>query len=237
MAILLHLIKHLPFFTEMPEETVAAVARVCVPRTFNKKEIVYLRGDVGGRVFLILTGEVELYLSSHGARIMIQVFREGDFFGDFSFANHPTPFPQEEYAQAAKETSVCVITTGDMMRLLERNAAFTMAFLITLRNRLHRAESKMKDLAIFEAPTRLLNELIRHAVSYGKEEGGFYDVGERLTHQKLADFSGLARETVTKTLGILEEQGFISHTPLGTLRLNIQKITKECVGCVGLASR
>lgn len=235
MAIATNSIKHLPFFKGMPENTLEAVSRACVPRTFNKKEIVYLRGDAGGRVFLILKGEVELYMASAGARIVIQVFREGDFFGDLSFINHPTPFPQEEYAQAGKETEVCVIMKDDMTRLLETNALFTMALLINLRNRLHHAESKIKDLAHSPAPTRLLNELIRHAASYGTEENGFYEVGGRFTHQQLADLSGLARETVTKTLGMLAEQGFISYTPLRTLRLNIKKITKECAGCVGMA--
>lgn len=229
-------IKHLPLFKEMPDHTLEAVARVCVPRTFNKKEIVYLRGGAGGRVFLIRKGEVELYLASRGARIAIQVFREGDFFGDLSFASHPTPFPQEEYAQTGKETEVCVIQTADMLRLLETNALFTMALLVNLRNRLYHAESKIRDLAISEAPTRVLNELIRHAVSHGKEEGGLYEVGGRQTHQQIADLTGLARETVTKTLGLLEEQGFIAYTPLRMLRLHIKKITEECVGCIGLLS-
>ena len=48
--------------------------------------------------------------------------------------------------------------------------------------------------------------------------------------------SGLARETVTKTLGVLALHGFISYTPDRYLRLNIKKIVDECAGCVQLAS-
>ncbi len=229
-------LKNLSVFKGMPEQTLEAVSRVCVPRTFGRQEIIYLRGDSGGRVFIVLKGEVELFMGSGGARIVIQVFREGDFFGDLSFVNHPTPFPQEEYAQATQETEVRVLMASDMARLLETNALFTMALLLNLRNRLHHAESKIKDLAISEAPTRLLNELIRYAASYGKEENGFYNIGGRLTHQHLADLSGLARETVTKTLGVLEEKGFIAHTPLKMISLNIRKMTKECAGCLDIAS-
>ncbi|PIQ69206.1 MAG: hypothetical protein COV91_00015 [Candidatus Taylorbacteria bacterium CG11_big_fil_rev_8_21_14_0_20_46_11] len=236
MTIIKESIKQLNFFKGMTESTLEAISRVCASCTFGKQEIIYLRGDSDGRVFLVLKGEVELFMGGRGARIVIQTFREGDFFGDLSFVNHPTPFPQEEYAQASKETEVCVLVKSDMLRLLETNPLFTMALLLNLRDRLHHAESKIKDLAISEAPTRLLNELIRYASSNGKEERGFYHIGSRLTHQHLADLSGLARETVTKTLALLFEKEFISLTPLKIISLNIQKITKDCAGCIDITS-
>jgi CRP/FNR family transcriptional regulator len=110
-----------------------------------------------------------------------------------------------------------------------------MAMLVALRARLHQAQSKIKDLAIASAATRLLNELIRYAASHGSLHSGFYEIEERLTHQFLAEMTGLARETVTKTLSDLKKQNFIAYTPERRLKLSVKKITEECVECVNLA--
>lgn len=234
MAINAQIIKALPFFRGLPENIAADIARVCVPRTVSSREIVYLRGGADKRVFLILSGGVELYHASPDNRIAVNVFKEGDFFGDLAFANHPMSFASEEQAQAVFETELCVMTTEDMMRALHKNPALALALLGLFRERLHQADSKIKDLAISSASTRILNELVRYATRRADAEGGFYEIREKLTHQLLSEMSGLARETVTKTLGMLEEHGFISYTPARHLRLNIKKIASDCAGCVQL---
>lgn len=234
MAIDTHIIKALPFFRELPESIAADLAKVCVPRTVSKREIVYLRGGADRRVFLILSGGVELYHAGPENRIAVNVFKEGDFFGDLAFVNHPMSFASEEQAQAIFETELGVMTTEDIRRSLEKNPVFAFALLGLMRERLHQAESKIKDLAISSVSTRLLNELVRYAVRRGEAEGGFYEIREKLTHQLLSEMSGMARETVTKTLNMLEEHGFISYTPERHLLLNIKKIVDECAGCVQL---
>lgn len=231
------IIRNLPFFRDLPDAVIEELSRSCVPRTFGKQEMIYLRGRAEGKVFLLLTGEVKLYLASAGQRIVVQIFKPGDFFGDLAFVNHPSDLPPEDYAQATQDSKLCVMSTKDVTRLLGTHASFAMTVLVALRNRLHRAQSKIKDLAISSAPTRLLNELIRYALSHGQERDGFYEIEQRLTHQLLADMSGLARETVTKTLGDLEKQGFISHTAKRRLRLNKHKIITECAECISLMSR
>ncbi|MBI4088127.1 Crp/Fnr family transcriptional regulator [Candidatus Kaiserbacteria bacterium] len=236
MAVSPNTIRGLSFFRDLPETVVEDVARVCVPRTVSAREIVYLRGGAEGRVFLVLSGGVELYHANPESRIAVAVFKEGDFFGDLAFANHPTPLANEEQAQAVFETELCVLTTKDVIHLLGRHAGFAMTLLVSLRERLHQAESKIKDLAISSASIRILNELTRYALRSGEERDGFFEIKERLTHQLLSEMSGLARETVTKTIGALVKHGFISYTPARNLRLNIKKIVDECAGCMQLAS-
>lgn len=236
MAINAQIIKALPFFRDLPEGIAIDLAAVCVPRTIPEREIIYLRGGANKRVFLILSGGVELYHASPDNRIAVNVFKEGDFFGDLTFVNHPMSFASEEQAQAVFETELCVMTTEDIMRSLEKNPALALALLGLFRERLHQAESKIKDLAISSASTRMLNELVRYVIRRADAKGGFYEIKEKLTHQLLSEMSGLARETVTKTLGALEGHGFISYTPERHLRLNIKKIVNECAGCVQLAS-
>src|SRR3989344_5712358 len=114
MAINTEIIKKLPFFRDLPDTIAEDIARVCVPRTVSAREIVYLRGGAERKVFLILSGGIELYHASPDNRIAVNVFKEGDFFGDLGFVNHPMSFLSEEQAQAVFETELCVLTTEDM---------------------------------------------------------------------------------------------------------------------------
>lgn len=226
-------LKNFPLFANLPEEALVEFGRLC--RSFGKNEMIYLRGQTDGRVFLLLAGEVRLYRSQAGEKVVIQVLRPGELFGDTSFIGHPSSLLSENYAQAVQPSEVCIIMANDLSKLLARFPALAMILLVSLRDRLHQMESKIKDLALSSAQTRIINELIRYASGHGKESAGFYEIEARLTHQQLGEMTGLTRETVTKTLNFLQEQGFISYTPERMLRLHRDKILNDCLDCIQLA--
>ncbi|MBI4050302.1 MAG: Crp/Fnr family transcriptional regulator [Candidatus Doudnabacteria bacterium] len=197
--------------------------------------MIYFPGDKNGRVYLALSGQVRLYRSQGGEKVVIQVLGPGDFFGDLSFVKDAAILPSENYAQATQPTKACVIMADDLNRLLQKFPVLAMVMLVTLRNRLHQTESKIKDLALSSAQTRVINELIRYAALHGRDSDGVYEIGDRLTHQALAEMTGLTRETVTKTLNFLEAEGFVSYQAGRVLRLNRNKILNDCMDCIQLA--
>lgn len=229
-------ISSLPVFQGLPLEAIQAFGRSCIDRAFGKGEMIYFPRGEGGRVFLLLSGEVRLYRSAEGRKVVLQVLKPGGFFGDLSFAHDPYPLEAENYTQAVADSKVCVISTDDLKRLLDKHSGFGMVLLTAMRDRLHQAESKIKDLALLPAETRIINELIRHSVRHGKLAGDFYEIEERLTHQALSEMVGVTRETVTKTLQLLEKSGFIQYTPGKFILLNKNKVMNECAVCLRLAS-
>lgn len=234
-AMQLEALKNFPLFQNLPAEALAEFSRLCVERAFGKNEMIYFKGETQGRTFFLISGEVRLYRSQAGEKVVIQVLNSGEIFGDFSFVGHPSALLSENYAQTTQSAKVCVVMSSDLAKLLARFPVLAMVMLVTLRNRLHQTESKIKDLALSTARTRIINELIRYAASHGKEDGEFYQIEDKLTHQQLGEMTGLTRETVTKTLNFLEKEGFISYMSDRTLRLNKNKILKDCLDCIQLA--
>ncbi|MBI4224040.1 MAG: Crp/Fnr family transcriptional regulator, partial [Deltaproteobacteria bacterium] len=147
----LEVLKNFPLFQNLPQEALVEFARLCVDRSFEKNEMIYLRGETEGRTFFLISGEVRLYRSSAGEKVVIQVLRPGEIFGDFSFVGHPSDLLSENYAQTTHPTKVCVIMSSDLGKLLARFPVLAMVMLVTLRNRLHQTESKIKDLALSTA--------------------------------------------------------------------------------------
>lgn len=230
-------LKGLAVFAGLPEEAVRDFANMCVPRTFAKGEIIYLPGDEQGKSYLLLSGEVKLYRSSEGKKIVIQVLKSGDFFGDLSFAHGPSSLFMENFAKAVTRSEVCTLSIDDLSRLLSRQPSFTMVLLLAVRDRLHQAESKIRDLAVSSAQVRLINELIRHSIRHGKDTGGFLELEDRLTHQELAEMIGVTRETVTKTLQTLQADGFLEYMPGRLIRINKNMVMNKCVQCLRLETK
>lgn len=227
-------LKNLSVFREMPEQALQELERNCIAREFNGGEMIYFRGGEESKTYLILSGEVRLYRSAEGRKIVIQVLKNGDFFGDLSFTGPVHNLPADNFAQAEQTTRVCVVSTSDLNALLKKYPEFAMVLLITLRDRLHQAESKIKDMALVRVETRLLNELIRHTIKHGKILEGFMEIEEKLTHQQLADMTGVSRETVTKSLNELIRSGMIEYGEGRLIRLNQEKILNNCLHCIKL---
>lgn len=227
-------LKSLPVFQGMSEQALQELQRNCIVREFNAGEMIYFRGGEESKTYLIVSGEVKLYRSADGRKIVIQVLKSGDFFGDLSFTGAAHSLPADNFAQADQITAACIISAEDLNSLLKKYPEFAMVLLVTLRNRLHQAESKIKDMALVRVETRLLNELIRHAYNHGRILDGFLEIEEKLTHQQLADMTGVSRETVTKSLNELIQSGMIEYGEGRLIRLNQEKILNNCLYCIKL---
>lgn len=224
-------LKTLPHFSDFSEETRKRIAFSCVPRTFDKNQNIYFSGQEKGRFYILLSGEVEIYQTGEGKRVVIQILNPGDFFGDLSFTDHDAPVAGS-HARAKMSASVCSMSAAELQSILHSSASFAILLLTTLRDRLHQAENKIKDLAVSSAETRVINELLRYIIRHGKDTGAYWQIEKKLTHQTLADMTGIARETTTKVLGILEKEGVISWSDKGLLRLHRENILRVCPQCL-----
>lgn len=231
MSIRESVLRSLPHFADFPAEATSAIAETCVPRAFGRNEIIYMPDQEKGKAYVLVSGEVEIYQAGGGKRVVIHVLKAGDVFGDLAFTDH-AEIIQGSYAQARGAVRACVINSQDVKNLLVRYPVFAFLLLTSLRDRLHMAESKIKDLALSSAETRVINELVRYVVRHGAACGDFYQIEEQLTHQSLARMIGVARETATKVLGALERGGVISWSPAGHLRLHQKEVRQACPHCL-----
>ncbi len=229
-------LKTLPNFSDFPEETVRRIGAVCVPRTFDKDQSIYFSGQEKERFYILLSGEVEIYQTGEGKRVVIQILKPGDFFGDLSFTNHSAPLAGS-HARAKTAASVCSMSTAELKSILHSSVPFALLLLTTLRDRLHQAESKIKDLAVSSVETRVINELFRYIVRHGREDGAFWKIEKKLTHQFIADMTGIARETATKVLGVLEKAGALSWSDEGFLLLHRENIMRVCPQCLMMKAK
>ena len=86
------------------------------------------------------------------------------------------------------------------------------------------SDVRVRDLALLDIKSRLKHELTHMARTIGFDKGGYYVIREKVTHEDLASTIGASRETVTKAIHRLKDEGFVDHDKLNRLIIRIKKI-------------
>lgn len=183
-------------FKGVPVEEVESLMTCSREHDFKGKHLLYIPGDEMNHVFLVRTGEVTLYYIQDGKRVIVDVMGEGDLFGSFS----PDISKTLHFAEATSGTKLCKIQSADFLGLIRKYPETLLKTITMLSQRILTYEHK---LALCPAPARqkILFEVERYTTRAGH--------AVQLTHQKIAQMTGLNRVTVTRGIQELIQDGKI----------------------------
>ncbi len=75
-------LRQFPFFAQLNEEELTAVAAACKLRTLESKEWLFRAGDSGTSAFLVLSGRLAVLLRSGDRFEVLDTFAQGAIFGE-----------------------------------------------------------------------------------------------------------------------------------------------------------
>jgi len=198
-------LKHCELFERLaPEhlEQLESCARIC---RFPRKTLVYLPADLSDGVLLLAAGRVRICtLTDEGKQAILAFIEPGELFGELAILE---PGRREEYAETCEPSTVLLIPTDAMRRLVEEHLDISLGItkLIGLRRR--RVERRLKSLLFRSNRERLVPLLLELAEQYGQPTAEGVRLGIKLSHQDLANVIGSTRESVTIALGQLQADG------------------------------
>ncbi len=96
----------LPFFGDLPEEGFRHVLERIKTQHFDKGDFICKEGERGDSLFFINHGELVIYKYTikEKKEVLLNVLKEGDFFGEFSFFSH-----QRRSASALAHTTTTLL--------------------------------------------------------------------------------------------------------------------------------
>ncbi|MCM2315444.1 MAG: Crp/Fnr family transcriptional regulator [Thermoanaerobaculia bacterium] len=201
------LFRRFSLFAELDDAELASVAAVAKPRRFARDEVV-IREDERGDVFcLIKQGRVKISMTSpEGKEIILSTLGPGEFFGEMSLLDDE---PRSASVIATEKLEVLTIWQSDFLELLRENFGITRRLLAEMSKRLRDASSRIESLATMDVYGRLARYLLELAASQGREAPDGYVAVTRPTHQAIANTIGTSRETVSRLIHELMEQGLL----------------------------
>ena len=200
-------LKNVNLFHGMSDEEMRLVEQRTVMREIRRKEVLYLPGDAGDRIYLLKRGVVKIStLTDDGKEIILALMRPGEVFGEEAVLEDA---PRDHMAEAYEDALICVITRQDFMGILRAHPE--MAFKVTklVGFRLKTLRSRVEGLLFKGAPARLAQTLLDLARDHGVKDAEGVLLPLRLSQQDLANLIGVTRESVNLALADFRSRGLI----------------------------
>ena len=226
-AITITLLKRIPFLAVLADEELSELERVISVRRFLKNESILLEDNTPDYMYIIYSGSVKVIQSSaEGKEHILAIHKQGDFFGEMSLLDGRTA---PASVVAMENVDIGFLSKEDFKIYLLSKGNVIKELNSMLCSRLRESWLKVRVLSFTDAEQK-----IRAVLKLLSEQKGIKDmrgtiISLRLTHQDIADYSALSRETVTRTLdrllkedeieildnrNILVKPAFFKKTPL-----------------------
>lgn len=205
-------LKNLDLFKGIPEEEIMKLAERVEECSYNKDDMIYSPHDELNKIYVLKRGEVRLFHSINGKRIVFEVLGAGSIFGGIDFSNAKS----SHFAQATHPSRVCIFNEEDFTNILRAKPEIMLKFIKKMTSKVHDLEERLKNRN-YQAEELIYLELERLQEKRQQSLfGRFINKSNiHITHEELAELTGLNRVTVTRSIKRLKESGRISADKAG----------------------
>ncbi|UII54273.1 Crp/Fnr family transcriptional regulator [Cytobacillus spongiae] len=198
----------------------------------HKGQYLFQEGQEAKELYIVLSGKIQVSkMNAEGNELYLRLCQVNDIVGELTlFTENPSYIFN---AKAIENCQVAVINICDLEATLFQNSAVSFQFLVWMNDHMRKTMTKFRDLVLNGKKGALYSTIIRLCNSYGvkREDGIFITVP--LTNQDLANFCGTARESISRMLTVLKNEGIISMDRKHLIIHNLAYLKKEidCENC------
>ncbi len=201
------LLRTVPIFSELQDNILEKISSLMQVRTYSKDQMILMEEALGDSFFVISKGSVKITrLSEDGREVILAMLGEGEFFGEMSLLDGET---RSANVVAIEDAEVMVLNRNDFLSLLERYPRIAISLLEELTRRLRKSDQQIESLSLSDAEKRIAITLIRLAEELGTIKHGDVTIKTLPYQQDIANMAGTSRETVSRTLKLLEDKKYI----------------------------
>ncbi len=197
-------VKKIALFAALTPEQYALLASAWTIKDCDKGDIFFVEGETAYGLYMMLQGKVKIFRTAlDGREAVLHVFGAGELFGEVAVFQGGK-FPAT--AQCVESGQTLFLPREALVRGIAAEPALAMNLLAALSWRLREFVNKVEALTLMETPQRLAAYLLHTSEENGGKDTFQLDVSKVL----LAGMLGTARETLSRCLTRMVEQGMIT---------------------------
>jgi CRP/FNR family cyclic AMP-dependent transcriptional regulator len=201
------LLKRIPFFACLSDDELAELRETVQIKRFGQNEVILLEEQTAQFMYLVYSGKVKAVQISEGGREnILAIHEEGDYFGEMGLLDGKTS-PATVIAMVP--AVIGLIRKADFDRYISEHREVQKAIIALLCSRLREAWSMLKIMTSADAEQRIRAMLAHIGAHFGEAGREGTLIRMRLTHQDIAHYASVSRETVTRLLDKLKKSGEI----------------------------
>ncbi len=194
------------FLGALPEDVFEDVHRRGRFNRYAKGDTLFLRGDEGGSMMLIVSGTVKVSNTNvDGREAILNFLGAGDVIGEITVLDG---LERTATAVTLEAAETFVIARRDLMPALDANPAALKEIVEILCAKL-RVTSALVEDSLNEMPGRTARGLLRLANQHGKKTKDGILINLPVSQRDLGAYFGLSRENTSRQLGALRNKGVI----------------------------
>ncbi len=200
-------LRNVDLFSSLTDEELYEISSGVVVKEFSRNETIFGEEDTNNFMYVILAGKVKVVRSTEdGREVIIAIHGTDDLFGEVALIDNKT---SPAAVVSTEDSLLAIISKKDFYSLLYSQPKVVEKLLQILCLRLRESWERILILNFKNASERVRMLLMALSFEKGKktDEGIFLDLN--LTHQEIADMSGLTRESVTRVLNKWQKDGEI----------------------------
>jgi CRP/FNR family cyclic AMP-dependent transcriptional regulator len=200
-------LRTIPLFSSVSDEDLESIASLLIERRFPKHKTIVEEGLPGDYMYVIREGRVKVTkLSGDGREKILELLEAGSFFGEMSLLDSA---PRSASVKALTEVRVLALARNDFLNVLRRSPDLALAVIQELTQRLRQQDEQASALSFQRVKERTQGLLMRLARDDTGVPGRL--ATPSLTHQQIADMIGTSRETVTRAVKNLKQDGWLEQ--------------------------
>lgn len=196
-----------PIFENIDDQALNLISALMHTQSIKKGQTLYRAEEDNDSLFVVYRGQVKIYrLTESGKEQLVRILQPGDFSGEWAIFNADKL--HGDYAEAMRDTTVCVLKHDDLINLLADYPQVSMAMLKEMSKRLDASERQTTQVATEHIEDRLAMFLADQVEGTANED---VMVELPMARKDLASYLGTTPESISRKFKELEEKGLITQ--------------------------
>lgn len=220
--------REVPIFESLSEDELDRIISIRKHLSIKKGESLFVEGEKVSKLFIISEGMVKITKATiDGKEQIINILTVGDFLGESNILGETQE--SNVSAVAVRNTDLCTISRNDLKEILYSNPEISLKLLSELNKRLVEVENLSKNLSNNNPEARICYMLIEFSEKYGKEKNGEIEINLPLNREEMANYCGIARETLSRKLSLLEKENVIKIIGIKKIIINDLSLLEKTI--------
>ena len=219
------LLKNVSIFNGLSGDELGYISKKMVPKTYDVGQVIILEESEGDDCFFVTEGSVKItQLSKDGREVILAILNEGEVFGEMALLDGDL---RSANVIALEKTDALTLKRKDFIDSLKKYPQIAIQLLKEMAHRLRESDRQITSLSLSDAEKRIALSLLRISDEQGVIKKGKVIISKPPIQQDIANMAGTSRETVSRTLKILEDERFIDRNGHELVIIDYKRFKEE----------
>lgn len=189
-------------------------------QNYKAGQTIYEEGKQSNHFFFVDKGVVKSHrMDEYGKELITSIYKEGDFFGNTSFAKANA---YEEYATAMEDTRIYAVSKEELKEILVNNSNITLELIDVMGDNIAGIKEQLLEMAYGSVRKKAARTILLFSQKIRRHP----TQSIRISRSDLASVAGMASETLIRTLSDFKKEGLLEIEGRNIKLLNVEALKK-----------